>query len=293
MKGKHRYKCNDCEREFLSDITPEQAGFGWMDGVWLKRPEPEGGLALMLYKFFRIGMIQCPDCEGRDIGYVGESDMDISAYDIDDSSVAIEEEISKTYSDYIQSSERKNRIKNISKHDISQILVGQMIREESYISVLYKVMKLLNDKENEDLGIENDNFIIFLKTIGINSLESIWSALIGLGAASTVGLITTARIKRFNKGEKIKISHDLDELEVLIEFLIKQENAANSQREMVQTDKKIHRKYKENFVNKMLEIKREFSKRWHVLMSTGGTIPVFSGKSVKELVDKLNKKIKV
>ena len=291
MKGKHRYKCNDCEREFLSDRTPEQAGFGCIGGVWLKRPEPEGGLTLMLYKFIGIG-IQCPDCEGRDIGYVGES-MDISDYDIDDSSVAIEEEINKTYSDYIQSPERKDRIKNISKHDISQILVGQMIQEESYISVLYKVMKLLNDKENEDLGIENDNFIIFLKNIGINSLESIWSALIGLGAVSTVGLITTARIKRFNKEEKIKVSHDLDELEVLIKFLIKQKNAAESEQEMVQTDKKIRRKYKKEFVNKMLEIKREFSKRWYGLMSTGGTIPVFSEKAVKELVDKLNKKIKV
>ena len=51
--------------------------------------------------------------------------MDINAYDIDDSSVAAEEEISKTYSDYIQSLERKNQNKNISKHDISQILVGK------------------------------------------------------------------------------------------------------------------------------------------------------------------------
>ena len=62
---------------------------------------------------------------------------------------------------------------------------------------------------------------------------------------------------------------------------------------MVQTDKKIHRKYKKEFVNKMLEISRELSKGWHELMSTGGTISGFSEKAVKELVDKLDKKIKV
>ena len=128
--------------------------------------------------------------------------MDISDYDINDSSVATEEEISKTYSYYIQSLEQKNRIENISKHDISQILVEQMIQEESYVSVLYKVMKLLNDKENDDLGIENADFITFLKTIGINSLKSIWSALIGLGVTSIIGFLATMRIKRLKKGKK-------------------------------------------------------------------------------------------
>ena len=56
--------------------------------------------------------------------------MDISTCDIDDSSVATEDEINKTYSDQIQSLEQKNRIENISKHDIAQILVEQMIQEE-------------------------------------------------------------------------------------------------------------------------------------------------------------------
>ena len=96
MKGKHRYECNDCEREFLSGLSPEAAGFRWMDvvmrdpprprepwqkrgrrkkgGVWLKRPEPEGRLGQMLYKVAGMGMIQCPDCGGRNIGYVGESE---------------------------------------------------------------------------------------------------------------------------------------------------------------------------------------------------------------------------
>lgn len=216
--------------------------------------------------------------------------MDISAYDIDDSSVAAEDEINKTYSDQIQSLEQKNRTKNISKHDTAQILVEQMIQEESYVSVLYKVMKLLNDKENENLGIENDNFIIFLKTIGINSLKSIWSALTGLGAASTVGLITTARIKRLKKGKKIKIDRDnsillnLDEMEVLIKFFINQGNVADFRRQMVQADKTIPRKYKKKFVNKLLGIKLESLKKCKEIVSTR-TISGFSEKAVKELVD--------
>ena len=75
MKGKHRYKCYDCESEFLSGLSPEAAGFYCMPlvipsppprdlkswrkrvrprnkggvGVWSKRPEPEGRLGRILY----------------------------------------------------------------------------------------------------------------------------------------------------------------------------------------------------------------------------------------------------
>ena len=215
--------------------------------------------------------------------------MDISAYDIDDSSVATEEEISKTYSDYVQSLERKNQNKNISKHDISQILVEQMIREESYVSVLYKVMRLLNDKENENLGIENDNFIVFLKTIGINGLESIWSALIRLGETSITGFITTMRIRRLKKGKnKIDIDNSIllnpDEIEGLVKFYINQGNAADFRLQMVKADKTIPRKYKKKFVNILLKIKLEYLKKCKELVSTR-TISGFSEKAVKEFVD--------
>ena len=98
MKGRYRYECDDCEREFLSDLSPEAAGFHWMDvvkrdpprgpeawwmrgrrpkkaGVWLKMPEPEGGLGRMLHRVSGMGLrIQCPDCGGRNIGYRGESE---------------------------------------------------------------------------------------------------------------------------------------------------------------------------------------------------------------------------
>lgn len=216
--------------------------------------------------------------------------MDISDCDIDDSSVAAEEEINKTYSDYIQSLEQKNRIKNISKHDISQILVEQIIQEESYVSVLYKVMKLLNDKENDDLGIENAGFITFLKTIGINSLKSIWSALIGLGVTSIIEFITTVRIRRLKKGGGIKIDSDNsillnpDEIKVLVEFFIKQVNSADFRRQMVQADKTIPRKHKKELVNKLLEIKLAYLKKYKELVSTR-TISGYS-EVVKELVGK-------
>ena len=223
--------------------------------------------------------------------------MDISDCDIDDSSVAAEEEINKTYSDYIQSLEQKNRIKNISKHDISQILVEQIIQEESYVSVLYKVMKLLNDKENDDLGIENADFITFLKTIGINSLKSIWSALIGLGVTSIIEFITTVRIRRLTvrirrlkKGGEIKIDSDNsillnpDEIKVLVEFFIKQVNSADFRRQMVQADKTIPRKHKKELVNKLLEIKLAYLKKYKELVSTR-TISGYS-EVVKELVGK-------
>lgn len=216
--------------------------------------------------------------------------MDISDCDIDDSSVAAEEEINKTYSDYIQSLEQKNRIKNISKHDISQILVEQIIQEESYVSVLYKVMKLLNDKENDDLGIENADFITFLKTIGINSLKSIWSALIGLGVTSIIEFITTVRIRRLKKGGGIKIDSDNsillnpDEIKVLVEFFIKQVNSADFRRQMVQADKTIPRKHKKELVNKLLEIKLAYLKKYKELVSTR-TISGYS-EVVKELVGK-------
>ena len=96
---------------------------------------------------------------------------------------------------------------------------------------------------------------------------------------------------------------NLDEMEVLIDFLNYEGDAADSKRQMVHTDKTIQHKYKKKFVNKMLKIKLESLEKWEeIIVSIGtisgfsvstGKISGFSEKAVKELIDKLSKKIKV
>ena len=225
--------------------------------------------------------------------------MDKHEYDMDGHlGIGTEEEIRETYDDYIQSLEKRDEIRNLSRNDVAKILVERIVEEESYISVLYKVMKLLSDKENDDLGIENADFTAFLRDIGIKSLESAWSALIGLGVASIVGVIASIRIKRLKRGKKIKLDDNdrilltLDEIEVLMDFFAKRENMADFQRQIVQTDETIHRKYKKRFVNRMLEIKLECLEKQKELVSAG-TISNFSEKALKNITNDLTKKIKM
>ena len=93
MSYRYKYECSDCERKFLSDRSPEAAGFHRMSvvmedppvlsprkrsrkrpGIWVSNPAPEGELGQWLWKVSGMGLrIQCPYCGGNNLGYRGES----------------------------------------------------------------------------------------------------------------------------------------------------------------------------------------------------------------------------
>lgn len=225
--------------------------------------------------------------------------MDKYKYDMNDRlDIGVEEEIHEIYDDYIQSLEKRDEIRNLSRNDTARILVEQIVKEESYISVLYKVMKLLSDKENNDLGIENADFTMFLKNIGIKSLETAWLALIGLGVASIVGFITSIKIRQLKKGKEIEFDNNnnvtltLDETDALTDFFIKRTNKIKFYRQVVQTDRTLNRKYKKGIIEKLNEIEYKCVQEWEELISTK-TIAIFSKKPEKNIINEFTKKIKI